>query len=92
MQKNLQSFHVKQKLVMVHQINQGKSSYTMAVLCTDEITLVRKTLDWKYKSFEIPKNILSEWKKVGNKGIKLESSWNKLYKRKKLTIDKILKK
>ena len=69
----------------------GKSSSHGSPIGTDEIKLVRKTLDWKYKPFEIPKNILNEWKKVGDKGIKLESSWNKLYKKKKLTIDKILK-
>ena len=48
-------------------------------------------LDWKHKPFEIPKNILNEWKKIGNKGAKLDSSWNKIYKRKKQTVDKILK-
>ena len=26
---------------------------------------------------------LKEWKKIGNKGIKIESKWNKIYKRKK---------
>ena len=69
----------------------GKSSSHGSPIGTDEIKLVRKILDWKYKPFEIPKNILNEWKKVGDKGIKLESSWNKLYKKKKLAIDKILK-
>ena len=45
--------------------------------------LVRKVLDWKHKPFEIPKNILNEWRKIGNKGAKLDSIWNKIYKRKK---------
>ena len=56
-----------------------------------KLSLVRKSLDWKYKPFEIPKNILNEWKKIGNKGAKLESAWNKIYKRKKQTVDKVLK-
>ena len=61
----------------------GKASSHGSPLGMNEIKLVRKILDWKYKPFEIPKNILNEWKKIGNKGIKLEASWNKFYKRKK---------
>ena len=68
-----------------------KASSHGSPLGEDEIKLVRKVLDWKYKPFEIPKNILKEWKKIGHKGNKLESSWNKFYKRKKQYIDKILK-
>ena len=68
-----------------------KASSHGSPLGTDEIILVRKFLDWKYKPFEIPKDILNEWKKIGNKGIKTESSWNKIFRRKKQTIDKILK-
>ena len=48
-------------------------------------------MDWKHKPFEIPKNILNEWKKIGNKGVKLETNWNRFYKRKKQSINKILK-
>jgi len=69
----------------------GKSSAHGSPIGLDEIRLVRKVLNWKYKPFEIPKNILSEWKKIGNKGVKLESSWNKFYKRKKYTVDRIFK-
>ena len=69
----------------------GKASSHGSPLGIDEILLVRKILDWKYKPFKIPKNILDEWKKIGNKGIKLESSWNKIYKKKKQSIDTVLK-
>jgi transketolase len=69
----------------------GKASSHGSPLGADEVALVRKVLDWKHIPFEIPKNVLSEWKKIGNKGIKLESSWNKIYARKKHTINKILK-
>ena len=69
----------------------GKASSHGSPLGTDEIKLVRKELDWKHKPFEIPNNILNEWKKIGNKGAKLEASWNKFYKRKKNNIDKLLK-
>jgi len=69
----------------------GKASSHGSPLGADEVKLVRKVLDWKHKPFEIPNNILNEWKKIGNKGTKLEASWNKFYKRKKQNIDKILK-
>jgi transketolase len=69
----------------------GKSSSHGSPLGTDEVKLVRNVLNWKHKPFEIPNNILNEWKKIGNKGSKLESNWNKFYKRKKQSIDKILK-
>jgi len=69
----------------------GKASSHGSPLGIDEIRLVRKILDWKYKPFDIPKNILNEWKKIGNKGLKLEKKWNKFYQRKKQDIDKISK-
>jgi transketolase len=69
----------------------GKASSHGSPLGVDEIKLVRKILDWKYKPFEVPNSILNEWKKIGNKGIKLELNWNKFYKRKRKSIDKMLK-
>ena len=69
----------------------GKASSHGSPLGADEIHLVRKVLDWKHKPFEIPKNILNEWKKIGNKGAKLESSWNNIYKKRKVQVDKVLK-
>ena len=69
----------------------GKASSHGSPLGIDEIKLVRKILNWKYKPFKIPRNILDEWKKIGNKGIKLEKNWNKFYKRKKKNIERILK-
>jgi len=69
----------------------GKASSHGSPLGADEIKLVRKALDWQHKPFEIPNNILNEWKKIGNKGAQLETNWNKFYKKKKKTIEKILK-
>jgi transketolase len=69
----------------------GKASSHGSPLGINEIKLVRKILDWKHKSFEVPKNILNEWRKIGNEGTKLEANWNKFYKKKKKNIDKILK-
>ena len=69
----------------------GKASSHGSPLGVDEIKLVRKVLDWNHKPFEVPKNILNEWKKIGNKGVKLEANWNKFYKRKKQLVNKVLK-
>ena len=69
----------------------GKASSHGNPLGVDEVKLVRKQLNWKHKPFEIPNNILNEWKKIGNKGTKLEANWNKFYRRKKNNINKILK-
>jgi transketolase len=69
----------------------GKASSHGSPLGTDEIKLVRKALSWEHKPFIIPNSILSEWKKIGDKGTKLERAWNKIYKRRKKNIDEILK-
>jgi transketolase len=69
----------------------GKASSHGSPLGMDEIKLVRQALNWNYKPFEIPKNVLSEWRKIGNKGVKLETNWNKFYKRKKHIIDRVFK-
>jgi transketolase len=69
----------------------GKASSHGSPLGIDEVKLVREVLNWKYKPFEIPKKVSLEWKKIGYKGAKLESNWNKFYKIKKKNIDKILK-
>ena len=37
--------------------------------------LVRKKLKWTYKPFELPKLVLDEWRKIGNKGELLENKW-----------------
>ncbi len=69
----------------------GKASAHGSPLGEEEIKLIRRKLKWKYKKFEIPKNILSEWRNIGNKGFKIEKKWNKIYKRKKSKIDNIFK-
>ncbi len=45
----------------------GKASSHGSPLGEDEINLVRKKLNWNYKSFEIPDEIKKEWKKIGEK-------------------------
>jgi transketolase len=60
----------------------GKSSSHGAALGIDEVELVRKKLKWVHKPFEIPKEILSQWRKVGQKGMVEEKKWNKIYNNK----------
>ena len=69
----------------------GKASSHGSPLGVDEISLVRKELGWNYKPFEIPKNILSSWRKIGKRGEKIEKRWLKIYKKNKFKIDKSLK-
>ena len=60
----------------------GKASSHGAALGEQEVALVRKKLKWNYEPFVIPKNIASEWKKIGEKGILLEKKWNKIFLKK----------
>jgi transketolase len=53
----------------------GKASSHGSPLGDEEIVLVRKKLKWNNKPFETPKEILNEWKKIGDKGEKLEKLW-----------------
>ena len=41
----------------------------------EEIKLVRKKLKWPHLPFEIPKEILNEWREIGSKGDTLEKNW-----------------
>ena len=69
----------------------GKSSIHGSPLGLEEIKLVRKNLSWSHKPFQIPKKILSEWKKIGKKGEQIQIKWEKVFKKRKKKIDKILK-
>ncbi len=53
----------------------GKASSHGAPLGDEEIKLVRKKLKWNYGAFDIPKNILDEWRKIGKKGTQEEKKW-----------------
>ena len=53
----------------------GKSSAHGSPLGDEEINLVRKKLKWKYGPFEIPQEILNEWRAIGAKGAKERKRW-----------------
>lgn len=55
----------------------GKSSAHGSPLGDEEIQLVRKKLKWKHESFEIPKEILQEWRSVGENGKREVKKWEK---------------
>jgi len=59
----------------------GKASSHGAALGEEEVALVRKKLKWKHEPFKIPKEILDEWKKIGEKGISEEKKWTSAYNR-----------
>ena len=60
----------------------GKASSHGAPLGEDEIKLVRKKLKWIHKPFEIPREILNEWRKIGEKGVADERKWNNVFNKK----------
>ena len=53
----------------------GKASSHGSPLGDEEIALVRKKLKWSHQPFEIPQDVLNEWKEIGNKGVLLEKKW-----------------
>ena len=61
----------------------GTASAHGSPLGKKEVELVRKKLKWDHSPFFIPKNILNNWRQIGNKGPSLEKKWTKLYKKKK---------
>ena len=52
----------------------GKASSHGEALGEKEVKLVRKKLNWDYEPFKVPKEILDEWRKIGEKGIQLEKN------------------
>ena len=53
----------------------GKASSHGSPLGDEEITLVRKKLKWNNQPFEVPQEILDEWRNIGNKGEQMENKW-----------------
>ena len=53
----------------------GKASSHGSPLGDEEIALVRKKLKWNNQPFEVPQEILDEWRNIGKKGEQLENKW-----------------
>ena len=68
----------------------GKASSHGSPLGNEEITLVRKKLKWNNKPFEIPEDILKEWREIGNKGEQLEKKWEETINKKNPNVKKEL--
>ena len=69
----------------------GKASSHGSPLGNNEIELVRKKLNWNYKPFQIPKELLKVWREIGKKGAKIENKWKRKYKKKKNKINNYFK-
>ena len=54
---------------------QGTSGVHGAPLGDAEIALARETLGWPHAAFEIPADILAEWRAVGARGAAAHQSW-----------------
>ncbi len=54
----------------------GKASSHGSPLGDEEVRLVRKKLKWKSQPFEVPKEVLETWRKIGEKGVSIEKDWN----------------
>ena len=69
----------------------GKASSHGSPIGLDEIKLVRKNLNWKNKPFDIPKKILNEWRKIGQRGQLEEKKWKKIFNKKKIEFNHLTK-
>ncbi len=70
----------------------GKASSHGSPLGNEEIELVRKKLKWKNKPFEIPQEILDEWRKIGKRGEILEKKWQETINKKNSKNKNVLEK
>jgi transketolase len=57
---------------------EGKSSSHGAPLGEEEIEGTRENLDWPHAPFEIPEDILSDWRGVGARGKALSHDWKNI--------------
>jgi transketolase len=70
----------------------GKASSHGSPLGDEEIALVRKKLKWSNEPFEIPQEVLDEWRKIGDKGEELEEKWQETINKKSSKIKSDLEK
>ncbi len=68
----------------------GKASSHGSPLGDEEIALVRKKLKWNNQPFEVPQEILDEWRNIGNKGEQLENNWLETVNKKNPKVTSVL--
>ncbi len=59
----------------------GKASSHGSPLGDEEVKLVRKKLKWSHKPFEIPKELLTQWRKIGEKASHKAKKHEKKYRK-----------
>ena len=59
----------------------GKASSHGSPLGEEEIELVRKKLNWNFKPFEIPENLMNKWRFIGTEASKKSEKHEKNYKK-----------
>ncbi len=59
----------------------GKASSHGSPLGEDEIKLVRRKLKWGYEAFQIPKDLLKEWREIGDEAYKKAKKHENKYKK-----------
>jgi len=57
----------------------GTSSAHGSPLGTDEVAAAREALNWPHPPFEIPEDILKNWREIGGKSAKDYGDWQKRY-------------
>jgi transketolase len=57
----------------------GTSKAHGEALGADEIAGARRNLEWPYPPFEIPADILAEWREAGKRGRSEREAWNKRF-------------
>ncbi|MEL6237575.1 MAG: transketolase [Pseudomonadota bacterium] len=55
---------------------QGTSATHGAPLGSDEIEAAREVLDWPHPAFEIPDDILADWRDLGQRGAEASAAWD----------------
>ncbi|MEO0643649.1 MAG: transketolase [Pseudomonadota bacterium] len=55
---------------------QGTSATHGAPLGSDEIEAAREVLDWPHPAFEIPDDILADWRDLGQRGVEASAAWD----------------
>ena len=55
---------------------ESKSSSHGSPLGEEEIILTRKNLNWKYKNFEIPEDLLKTWRSFSDRNIEIKNRWH----------------